>query len=293
MKQNRFRFCLLLSVFMLGNGNGAGAQIPIPSSFPPTGKIGDAELNEISGVVAAQGAGYWCHNDGGNAPVLYRVVDDGAVVQRVRLSPPTMDDWEALTTDGKGTLYLADVGDNETRRGQYAIHVVTEPETEAQEMSNIQTYPFVYPQGASYDCEALFWLQGRLYLIQKDYSGENAAVFCLDPLEENSITEARYVGELDVQQANRLGRIVTDAAYSANRGELAVLTYFGILLFAVRDEADLLHPPIHIVSAYFGQSEAICYAGDHLVILNETGDMWNYPISTYAPNPSITDWMQY
>ena len=267
-----------------------GAAPESAYTHPPTAHIQSRELVELSGIVpATAGREFWGHNDSGHPPVLFRFNDHGEVLQRVALSPAVNVDWEGMTIDAAGAIYVGDFGDNRRRRSDCTIYKVAEPAPDADKIAPAAARRFAYPDGKARDCEAIFAMGGRLYLISKEASPlTRPTVFCLNDFSIQAKPEGadgknavgpsadtivlREVGRLQI------GGLVTGAAYSPSRKELAVLTYSGVMFYAVEEEADLLRPAQGAIGGYFGQCEAICYDGNDVIITNEPGTIWRMSV---------------
>ena len=242
------------------------------TEVPPVGRIKSKRLKDLSGIVPAEEEGeYWAHGDrGGNAEIC-RFSIQGKILQRVRLRRAKNFDWEGMTVDSDGVFYIGDFGDNDLRRDYYSIYKLTEPEASISRMSGVDSYRFEYADGESRNCEALFAMDDRLYLITK----KGKEIFCIDKLDADETIQTREVGKMDIRGQ------VTDADYSPERKQLVVLTKKRIVFYKVTEEADLLKQPVRSIRVSFGQSEAICYDGDYLVITNESGKIWKYPMEVF------------
>jgi hypothetical protein len=290
-------FFNLYVALVLGLAPGAvDAQFPFLYTYPPTGAIQSYDITELSGMARASNElEYWCHNDSHESRPenrIFRIAADGAILQSVELLDALNVDWESVTTDGNGLYYLADTGDNLRIRGQYQIYQFAEPDNEQEAINPSKSIHFTYEDGQSHDSEASFWLNGTLYLITKS-ANDPSRIFKLDTRGNDPWQTADFVCFLDVDHVFSYGRMVTDSAYSPEKKMLVVLTYMGIVFYPVAEEADLSNPPSYYDEAYFGQCESITFDGDDLVIANEIGDIWKYPIHFFLPHASIEEWHIY
>ncbi len=245
---------------------------------PPTAVIQDRRIAELSSIAPAAAAGeFWCANDSGHPPVLYRINSRGDVLQAVALRGAENIDWEAMARDDRGRIFLFDAGDNLRRRKNYTVYVVAEPAADVESVEPDATIGFGYADGESRDCEAAFVLGGNVYLISRNFQGAPAEVFRLDSVGA-STAEARLVTRLGVRLP------VTDAAYSRSRNELAVLTYGGVVFFRVGIESDLNDASTGAIMGYFGQAEAVCYERDTIILANEQGQIWRLPLEAHKEN---------
>jgi hypothetical protein len=70
------------------------------------------DLNEVSGnQTLPHSKLIWIHNDSGNASKIYGVSRKGTIVKELTIDAVNQD-WEDITRDEKGNLYIGDFGNN-------------------------------------------------------------------------------------------------------------------------------------------------------------------------------------
>ena len=80
------------------------------------------ELKEISGIQYINDTLIAAHNDGGNGPMLYFLnPNSGKILKRVVVKGVKNTDWEDISIDPNGTIYIADVGNNLNNRTNLSI----------------------------------------------------------------------------------------------------------------------------------------------------------------------------
>lgn len=152
------------------------------------------ELNEISGLTQAHGA-WWTHNDSGNSSQFFELdPQTGAIPRTIELDGATNEDWEDVAADS-AFLYLGDFGNNRNNRENLGIYRIpfSSISDDNQQTINSSAYsfiPFAYPDqqdfstipedSATYDCEAMFWLQGKLHLFTKNHRDYTTTHYSLD-----------------------------------------------------------------------------------------------------------------
>jgi hypothetical protein len=257
-----------------------------------------AELAEPSGLVAsAKNDGiYWTHNDSGAGPILYATTIDGDLVGRFEIDGAKAIDWEAITTDRRGSLYIADVGNNANWRRDLTIYRILEPSLNIQTENVIHgriqvqsSIRFHYPEQHkfpdlaefNFDSEAIFWGEalgertGALYLLTKHRSDTYTHLYRFDGVAKSKSIPLTLVGRYDLGGKKGL---VTGAAMRPDGAYLAVLTYFGVFVFErpVRGDNYLsrFKHKINFDTEVTQQAEAITWAGDSLVFSNEQGDLF-------------------
>ena len=210
-------------------------------------------IRECSGIVASrQFAGvFWVHNDSGNAPQLFALDAAGRRLCTLDVQGVQNRDWEDLTLDDEGNLYVGDFGNNANRRRDLEVLVIREPDPrdcagEVQRVEVIRRIPFHFPEQTQYpdpavknfDCEAIFWLDGSLYVFTKHRSDSRTVLY---RLPEGDDTAAVRLGGFDAMG------MVTAASVSRDDRWLVVLTYDYLHLFELQEGAaslESLGPPL-------------------------------------------------
>ncbi len=247
----------------------------------------DPSIAESSGlVVSARSPGIlWTHGDSGTGNVLYAVDAHGAMVSRVVVHGNAMLDWEDLTSDGAGHLWLADSGNNDSDRQNLALYRIPEPDPHATEVSTDGMVRFRYPDQKAFpdpavrnfDAEAIFWSEGRMYLLSKHRSDHQTTLYRFPAMEGDVVLEKLSSFELGGPD-DRTGGKVTAASISPDGQRLAVLTYHEVFLFSRPASGDdwLASPAgsFPLVQAVTAQCEAIAWSGDDLLITNEDGALF-------------------
>lgn len=108
-------------------------------------------------------------NDSGHAPVVYAIrISTGAVVGTTQVSGVTWRDTEAMAIDGRGTIWVADLGDNDAVRRDVALYSFAEP-GEGDHTTTATRYPVSYADGPQ-DVESLAIdpTTGRKIVVSKD-----------------------------------------------------------------------------------------------------------------------------
>ena len=78
------------------------------------------EISESSGLALAdEPATYFTHNDHatlGAPATIFKVTETGKLLKTYQISDAENKDWEDLTRDTNGNLYIADTGNNKGKR---------------------------------------------------------------------------------------------------------------------------------------------------------------------------------
>ncbi|MBT8272344.1 MAG: hypothetical protein KJO77_00970 [Bacteroidia bacterium] len=133
-------------------------------------------LKEVSGTEIVKGSELiWMLNDGGNKPRLYGLSRQGKIVKELKIDAKN-NDWEDLTTDDSGNIYIGDFGNNLSERKNLAILKVAVSHLDSEAKVPIERISFKYPNQKKYppkkkqlyfDCESFFFYNDSLYLFTK------------------------------------------------------------------------------------------------------------------------------
>ncbi|MDV6261496.1 hypothetical protein [Rhodococcoides yunnanense] len=260
------------------SGTAFAAPIDTQTYCLPT----DPGLAELSGMTSIDGVLYAIGDSGADDRVA--VLDANCAVERWVDVPVDPYDVEDLTAYD-GSLWLADIGDNEMRRDTVALTRM-DPTTGAGELHRL-----TYPDGA-HDAETvLIEPGGRPVIVTKELSGVSGVYV---PAGDESVTELsspgptalRKVGDMAFTETGTpggppfvLGSILaTGGAVSADGTVAAVRTYTDAYLFhpSGGDIASALVDPdaprAVVASPDQPQGEALAFLNDgSLLLASEAG----------------------
>lgn len=136
------------------------------------------ELNEISGIEIINDSLFVAINDSGNKQNIYFVSTKGEILHTCFISNGINSDWEAITMDNQGHLYIADVGNNLNNRNDFCIYKIEVQKARILDSIVAEKILFNYNnseillkgKSVDYDCEALFWQNDSLYLVMKSHA---------------------------------------------------------------------------------------------------------------------------
>ncbi|MDC6351160.1 hypothetical protein PP178_06305 [Zeaxanthinibacter sp. PT1] len=189
------------------------------------------KLDECSGIVTAGEDAIWLVEDHGNADNLYRVNFKGELVKNFEVTNVDNEDWEDLTRDDSGNLYIADTGNNGMDREEFKIYKLPDPSEEKGDKIPAETIKFRYPwdhtlsEDYTHDSEALFYAENHLYLFTKNRLRpfDRKTYIYKIPSVPGRYT-AELVGELTLCEDRRVC-VVTAASLSPDGSKLVLLGY--------------------------------------------------------------------
>lgn len=196
------------------------------------GRISNPRLQESSGVVASrQYPGiFWSHTDGGGPKKqhLFAIRRDGSSVGQVFVGGVLITDWEDIAIDDEKHLFVGDLGNNDEKRSELAVHQLDEPDP----MGNVRvvrptrSWRLRFP-GSPFDCESLFVWKGHGYVVSKVFNDSRAQIFGF-PLKE---TDEPVV--LELVATTKIESPVTGADLSADGERLALVAKSGAFLYRI------------------------------------------------------------
>jgi hypothetical protein len=81
-------------------------------------------VTESSGLIFFNDTLLITHNDSGDKPILYFVNLKGKLIHQVIVNNANNVDWEDITKDDKGNIYIADIGNNSNQRKDLRIYKI-------------------------------------------------------------------------------------------------------------------------------------------------------------------------
>jgi len=251
-------------------------------------------LNECSGLTTLDGDTLWLIEDGGNADNLYGINPQGEIVATFEVSNAKNKDWEALTSDDAGNVYIGDFGNNKSKRQDLVIYKLPNPKVEKGDKIPAKKIRFNYPDqkefppdyaNRRFDAEAFFHFKGRLYIITKNQSDPfNGRAYVYSVPDEPGYYMA--VSEFEFETwPDRSSCRVTDAALSPNGNRLVLLGYGKLWIFEEFAKKKFGKGPDRTIDLGAStQLEAICFGRDDLLyiaderVMKAGGHLYAFPL---------------
>ena len=280
---------LCLSLFLVGVNSSTGAtdgdEIQAAKGILRVGTIENPAIKESSGIVASRKhpGVFWTHNDGGgpHRQILYAMTRQGKSLAEFPVIGVAISDWEDLALGESGSLYVADVGNNQGKRETIFVHEVEEPDPKESggPLRPCRTWPLRFP-GKPFDCESLFVLRNVGYVISKVFDDQQAELyrFPLAPVAEAVVLER--VAPLPITSP------VTGADVSADGKLLGVVCKAGAYVF--RLDGDVVGSSLlEVWHRKFrkGQIEGCCFVADGLLASSESREIFLFADAPVASRP--------
>ena len=107
----------------------------------------------------------WVIEDAGNKNNLYGLNRKGQIIKDIDIDNIQNIDWEDLTSDASGNIYIGDFGNNDKKRKRFAIYKVSNPSDSGNSV-NAQVITFSLPKDMkSEDFESFFLHNNTFYIF--------------------------------------------------------------------------------------------------------------------------------
>ncbi len=293
---------------------GAGAVLA-SGVAPPSAlfHIADPRIDEASGIavgIASPGTVYVQNDSGDSARFFALDAHTGKTLAAYDVPGATNVDWEdiAVARDRRGvpSVWLADIGDNDSRRSEIRVYRVDEPRAGATTTTAApEVWRLRYP-GGPVDAESLAVAPGgAAFVLTKSIFGATDVYAVPSRSDPGRVQVLRRIGEIDFHPTgtpggpNLVGQVTaTGAALSRDGSLLAVRTYTDAYVWRVSD-GDVARAvkarPARVALPRQPQGEGITVDGKRLLVDSEQAGSAVYavalplpPIRSGTPRPTTT-----
>jgi hypothetical protein len=235
------------------------------------GHIDNPRINESSGIVASRRYPelFWTHNDGRDQ-VLYAINRTGQSLAEFRITGGFLDDWEDIAIDDNRRLYLGDLGNNNAKRMQLAVHEIDEPDpaTKSGLVQVKRSWKLRYPK-APFDCESLFVYQTNGYVVSKVFNDARAELYRFPLTEPKEPVVLEFVARLKIESP------VTAADISADGKMLALVAKSGAFVYRINgDIASVANLKPAQTKFRHEHIEACCFVPEGLLATAESREIY-------------------
>jgi len=239
------------------------------------------KLKEVSGIVYTPNTNLlWTLEDRGNTNAIYGIDSNGKIEKTITIENTDNIDWEDITKDAEGNLYIGDFGNNDNERTDLCIYKIDKNALPAESTNPVYKVSFDYPEQKDfppkktemfYDVEGFFEFKNNFYLFTKNRSkGFDGTAFLYKIPNTPGFHQAVLMGEFKTcGEYNHCA--VTSATISPDETKVAVLTHDKLFLFENFQEDDFLNGTKTVLELnHFSQKEAVCFTdNDRLFIADE------------------------
>ena len=236
-------------------------------------------LDEASGAETTVNSDYiWMLNDGGNSPKLYGVSSKGKLKKELKIDAKN-NDWEDLTSDEEGNLYIGDFGNNDSKRKNLAILKVKNKALNDKGKIDIDRISFSYPnqdkfppknKNLYFDCEAFFYFNNNLYLFTKSRVSKD---FGKTTLYKVPAKKGKHVAERlgTFNTCSTMDCWITSADISADGKTVVLLSPKSIWAFTNFKGDDFFNGTSTEIplSGRYSQKESVCFKDNNTLYISD------------------------
>jgi len=261
---------LLILIFLIVSACNTG-NLNVIADLPKT-------LNEVSGTETTSNIDWvWMLNDGGNKARIYGVNNKGNIKKELKINAQN-NDWEDLTSDQNGNLYIGDFGNNDNKRKNLAILKVSVDSLKNNGNINIERISFKYPnqtkfppkkKNMNFDCESFFHFNDSLYLFTKSRVKNN---FGKTKLYRIPAKVGHHVAEFisSFNSCNDLGCWITSADISNDGKSVALLSPKSVFVFTNFTKNDFFSGTLKQYNFSFeSQKEGVCFKDNQTLYITD------------------------
>lgn len=264
---------ILLSFLLIASCQNFG-QLRVVTDLPDV-------LEEVSGIQKIKNSDLlWMLNDSGNAPVIYGVDTKGNIIREVIVKAKNHD-WEDITSDNEGNLYIADFGNNNNKRKNLKILKIKNEDLLNNDAVDVEKIKFSYPsqkkfppkkKNRFYDAESLLYKNGFLYILTKSRVKGNYGETSLYkiPAIEGDHT-AKYISSFET--CNDLHCWITSAAISSDEKKVVLLNHQAVFVFTNFTNDNFMSGEVKELSlGHVSQKESITFKDENTLYIADEKD---------------------
>ena len=230
------------------------------------------DIREVSGVTFHNNL-IWSIQDSGNSNEVLGFDESGKHIEQIEVQDAENIDWEAITSDKHGNLYIGDFGNNDNDRQDLAIYKLA-----SSNYSKVsEKISFYYPEQTDfpakkkeklYDCEAFFLYQNAFYLFTKNRSkgfDGTSLIYKIPAIAGNH--PAKLIGKFKTC-ANYNSCVITGATISSDEKQIVLLGHDRLWLFNNFKVDDFLSGKLSELELnHHSQKEGICFKDNETLFI--------------------------
>ena len=238
------------------------------------------KIKESSAVETIEGfEGIYTLEDKGNKPQILAVDLQGQLVSTIAITNAENNDWEDLTSDEKGNLYIGDFGNNDNERKNLAIYKIAAADLNKPKAAVAETISFYYPEQVLfppkkserfYDVEAFFMFNDHFYLFTKNRSSKfDGTTFLYKIPNKPGRHPAKLVDSFKTCD-NFKSCAITSADVSRDGKRMVLLSSNKVWLFSHFPGNQFLSGKVQVINLGSDtQKEGVCFADDETLYVTD------------------------
>ena len=235
-------------------------------------------LKEVSGnQMIANSELIWMVNDSGNKSQVFGVKQHG-VVEKVVAVNAKNHDWEDLTSDAQGNLYIGDFGNNNQKRKKLTILKIVNKDLLNSDSVEVEKISFEYPKNhkkkkVSYDAEAFFYHEDYFYIFTKSRAKKDLGKTLLFKVPN---TKGKHIAEFvsEYSFCNSTDCRITAADISVDGKNVVLLNHKAIFMLTNFKMDNFFSGEIkEMPLGHSSQKEGVCFKGENTLLITDEYSM--------------------
>jgi hypothetical protein len=236
------------------------------------------KLKEVSGIIYAPNTDLlWTLEDSGNENKIYGLNPNGAIEKTITIDNTPNIDWEDITKDKEGNLYIGDFGNNDNTRKDLCIYKIDKKSLENKNTIPAYKVAFAYPEQKDfppkkralfYDVEGFFEFKNSFYLFTKNRSkGFDGTTLLYKIPNTAGFHQAILLGKFQTcDDYNHCA--ITSVTISPDESKIVILSHSKIWLFEHFQGDDFLKgTKTELNLQHYSQKEAICFKDNNTLLI--------------------------
>ncbi|QIG88983.1 hypothetical protein G6R40_04565 [Chryseobacterium sp. POL2] len=268
---------LILSVLTVGLFScqkSATDKVEVVTTLPKLIKEASAaEISKASDLI-------WTIEDQKNENILFGFTTKGELKKEIRISNVENNDWEDLSSDDAGNIYVGDFGNNDNLRENLAIYKINAADLSKNEAKATAIVEFFYPEQTEFppkkkdrvfDVESFFILNNQFYLFTKNRSSKFDGTTVLYRVENKSGQKlpAQKISSF-VTCGNFNQCAVTSAAISPDKKKVALLSSDKVWIFTDFKGDDFFSGKSQMIElGHFSQKEGLTFENNDSILITD------------------------
>ncbi|MTE26406.1 hypothetical protein F1003_05610 [Winogradskyella sp. ZXX205] len=205
----------------------------------------------------------WVIEDAGNDNHLYGLSRKGKIIMDITILNAENTDWEDLTSDSAGNIYIGDFGNNNKKRKLFRILKVKKEDLNASR-AHAEIIEFILPKDVkSKDFEAFFLFNNYFYIFSK----ETKKFIVLKVPNKTGRHEAIVISDYNLKGKHNK---ITSADISFNDEKVLLLNHDKLWALSGFEGDDFFSGAINkLPFQHNTQKEGVCFVNDTIVILTD------------------------
>ena len=235
-------------------------------------------LHEASGIEKLNNSDLiWMINDSGNKSILYGLDTLGTIKKQLKIKSKNHD-WEELTKDKLGNLYIGDFGNNANKRKNLVILKVMNDSLKSSDAIGVEQISFYYPEQKKFppkankmhfDSESFFHYNDSLFLFTKSRTKADLGKTNLYKIPaEKGHHKAIFVSSFTT--CSEYGCWITSADINEAENKIALLTEHSVFIFENFNSSDFFSGSVRQYPFnHHSQKESVIFKNDTLLYITD------------------------